>query len=87
MWKLGDILTSTPRIASSIPLGKYNETYSDRTYGPPSDNTTFTGGDTYRNRGMVFAGGNDGMLHAFKLGKLEQFWSCHPGSRYWRRPD
>jgi type IV pilus assembly protein PilY1 len=78
VWKLGDILTSTPRIASSIPLGKYYETYSDRTYGPPSDNTTFTGGTVYRDRGMVFAGGNDGMLHAFKLGKLEQFWTSTP---------
>ena len=75
VWKLGDILTSTPRIVSSIPLVKYYETYSDRTYGPISDNTTFTGGNIYKNRGMVFAGGNDGMLHAFKLGKLEQGWS------------
>jgi type IV pilus assembly protein PilY1 len=75
VWKLGDILTSTPRIVSSIPLVKYYETYSDDTYGPVSDNTTFTGGTTYKNRGMVFAGGNDGMLHAFKLGKLEQSWT------------
>jgi len=69
VWKLGDILNSTPRIAASFPLNTYDRTYNDNTYG------AFIRGTTYRNRGMVFAGGNDGMLHAFKLGKLEFSWT------------
>ena len=40
IWKLGDIIYSTPKIVN------------------------------YRDYSVVFTGGNDGMLHAFKLGKL-----------------
>ena len=40
IWKLGDIIYSTPKIAD------------------------------YDDYSVVFAGGNDGMLHAFKLGKM-----------------
>ena len=65
VWKLGDIINSTPKIVSRVPLNTYEKTYSDTTY------KSFTNSSTYRNRGMVFVGGNDGMLHAFKLGKLE----------------
>ncbi|MBI5342872.1 MAG: hypothetical protein HZB63_06105, partial [Deltaproteobacteria bacterium] len=65
VWKLGDIIDSTPRIVAGIPLNKYNTIYGDATYA------TFIGDNNYKNRGMVFAGGNDGMLHAFRLGKLE----------------
>jgi type IV pilus assembly protein PilY1 len=64
VWKLGDIINSTPRVVASVPLNKYDTTYNDFTYKAFTDNTT------YKNRGMVFAGANDGMLHAFKLGKL-----------------
>ena len=69
VWKLGDIVDSTPRIVSGIPLNKYNLIYNDTTYQSFIDNTN------YKNRGMVFAGGNDGMLHAFRLGKLELTWT------------
>jgi type IV pilus assembly protein PilY1 len=69
VWKLGDIVDSTPRIVSGIPLNKYDEIYADLTYKSYIDNTN------YKNRGMVFAGGNDGMLHAFRLGKLELTWT------------
>lgn len=65
VWKLGDILNSTPKISSWIPLNTYDQTYLDISY------KAFLDSSTYRDRGMVFAGGNDGMLHAFKLGKLE----------------
>ena len=69
-WKLGDIISSTPRIQSSIPLNSYNakETdggYNDISYGK------FVGTANYKNRGMVYTGANDGMLHAFKLGYLK----------------
>ncbi|MBE0425164.1 MAG: hypothetical protein IBX72_00765 [Nitrospirae bacterium] len=65
VWKLGDILSSTPRIASWLQLNNYDTRYSDTTY------KDFISSLTYKNRGMVFTGGNDGMLHAFKLGKLQ----------------
>ena len=79
-WKLGDIITSTPKIGSWIPLGTYHKTYSDTTYGPlgydpqltdPVDTTKFITTSGYKNRGIVFVGANDGMLHAFKLGTIE----------------
>jgi type IV pilus assembly protein PilY1 len=70
VWRLGDIVNSTPRIVASVPLNKYDSVYSDTTYKAfISDNAV------YLSRGMVFAGGNDGMLHAFRLGKLELSWT------------
>jgi len=69
VWKLGDVVNSTPRIVASVPLNKYDTVYSDTTYKSFIDNTG------YKNRGMVFTGGNDGMLHAFRLGKLELSWT------------
>lgn len=70
VWRLGDIVNSTPRIVASVALNKYDSVYSDTTYKAfISDNVV------YQNRGMVFAGGNDGMLHAFRLGKLELSWT------------
>lgn len=65
VWKLGDILNSTPKVMSWIPLNSYNLKYADDTY------YEFINSYSYKQRGVVFAGGNDGMLHAFKLGKLE----------------
>ncbi len=65
VWKLGDIVHSTPRISGGVPLNSYYKFFSDWTYKAYTDNANYT------NRGMVFTGGNDGMLHAFKLGKLE----------------
>jgi type IV pilus assembly protein PilY1 len=68
VWKLGDVLNSTPRIASWMPLNTYDTKYNDTTY------KAFVGTAGYVNKGMVYAGGNDGMLHAFKLGQLELRW-------------
>ena len=65
VWKLGDIVYSTPRVVSSVPLNSYLEDYYDNTY------RDFTSTTNYKNRGMVFVGANDGMLHAFRFGKLE----------------
>ena len=75
VWKLGDVVNSTPRIVASVPLNKYDTVYNDTTYKSFIDNTN------YKNRGMVFTGGNDGMLHAFRLGKLELSWTGRPGRR------
>lgn len=70
VWKLGDIVSSTPKILSNVRLNTYHLTppngYNDTTY------TEFINTSVYKNRGMVFVGANDGMLHAFKLGLLEE---------------
>ncbi|NOY39153.1 MAG: hypothetical protein GXO95_02670 [Nitrospirae bacterium] len=64
VWKLGDIINSTPATVSWTPLNTYDTAYHDNTY------YNFINSSSYQNRGMVFVGANDGMLHAFKLGKL-----------------
>ena len=69
VWKLGDIIDSTPRISSWVPLNFYNRDYGDTTY------SSYLSSATYTNRGMVYVGANDGMLHAFKLGTLTLKWS------------
>jgi type IV pilus assembly protein PilY1 len=75
VWMLGDIINSTPKVASRVPLNTYQKTYNDLTY------KNYVESPGYRDRGMVFAGANDGMLHAFKLGKLE-----FPGDNTWTGP-
>lgn len=73
VWKLGDIISSTPRIMGPAYLNNFNGPspfgYNDTTY-----NDFITSND-YKDRQLVFVGANDGMLHAFKLGKLLQNWS------------
>lgn len=63
-WKLGDIISSTPRLQTTSQLNTYGESYGDTSY------TAFTSSSNYKKRGMVYVGVNDGMLHAFKFGKL-----------------
>jgi type IV pilus assembly protein PilY1 len=73
VWRLGDIVNSTPRIQSFAPLNSYHlvrpNGYFDTTY------SQFINQDSYKNRGMAYVGANDGMLHAFFLGNLKQNWS------------
>ena len=67
-WKLGDIISSTPSLQSNSRLQSYDlgtpAGYNDKSYA------AFISSPDYKNRGMVYVGANDGMLHAFKLGKL-----------------
>lgn len=69
VWKLGDIISSTPKLQSWVPLNNYHLLapygYGDSTY------QKFVESKNYKNRGMVYVGSNSGMLHAFKLGLLE----------------
>jgi type IV pilus assembly protein PilY1 len=73
VWKLGDIVSSTPKIQSSVPLNTYHsyppDGYLDSTY------LEFIQDASYKSRGMSYVGGNDGMLHAFKFGNLQQTWT------------
>jgi type IV pilus assembly protein PilY1 len=69
-WKLGDIVNSTPRLISTVPTNSYSlapsSGYGDSSYGQ------FTSSYNYKHRGMAFVGANDGMLHAFRLGILDE---------------
>lgn len=78
VWKLGDIINSTPQISSWLQLNGYNTYYADASYTAFVKDTgstlPLTSTARYQNRGMVFVGANDGMLHAFRLGKLGLDW-------------
>jgi type IV pilus assembly protein PilY1 len=72
-WVLGDIVDSSPRVQSSSPLNSFHKNppdgYADASY------YAFTHASNYLSRGMSYIGANDGMLHAFKHGTLEQSWT------------
>lgn len=57
VWKLGDIVHSTP-VTISAPPDNYDIIYADESYG--NYRTAMAGRET-----MVYVGANDGMLHAF----------------------
>jgi hypothetical protein len=69
VWKLFDNVNSTPKVASFIPSNRYDKVYGDSTY------KEFTETNYYKNRSIVAAGGNDGILHFFNLGSLTVFKS------------
>lgn len=66
VWKLGDIINSTPRLQTEVRLNSYNlkqpSGYSDTSYDQ------YIKSKDYNQRGAAYVGANDGMLHAFKLG-------------------
>ncbi len=64
VWKLGDIINSTPKIQSDKPLSGFHLDYGDESY------RQFITSDDYTYRGMAYVGANDGMLHAFRFGKI-----------------
>jgi Tfp pilus assembly protein, tip-associated adhesin PilY1 len=66
-WKLGDIINSTPSVVSSEPVNIYHLRYNDGTY------LRYIQRNEYKNRAsFMFVGANDGMLHAFRMGRLVQ---------------
>lgn len=73
VWKLGDIVHSTPRIVGNTPLNTYHIDYMDSTYqefvksADPSNPTLY---ETREN--VVYFGANDGMLHCVNMGILKE---------------
>jgi Tfp pilus assembly protein, tip-associated adhesin PilY1 len=66
-WRLGDIISSTPSVVSSEPVNIYHLRYNDGTY------LQYIRTPEYKNRtSFVFVGANDGMLHAFRIGRIRQ---------------
>lgn len=60
LWKLGDIVNSTP-VTIAKPVENYGSMYDDASY--------YEFLNLYRNREtVVYVGANDGMLHAFSAG-------------------
>ena len=82
VWKMGDIVSSTPLSMSPGALNTYNLQppygYNDQSYG------RYIRSNDYQNRQLVFAGANDGMLHAFWLGKLLQKWPGKDRTKWWQ---
>jgi type IV pilus assembly protein PilY1 len=69
VWKLGDIIASTPKIQSGVKLQNYDVSV----YGGGYDDVSyfnFTDTTAYKQRGMAYVGANDGMLHAFNIGSF-----------------
>jgi type IV pilus assembly protein PilY1 len=72
VWKLGDIVDSTP-VPVSKPVENYNTIYSDESY------QTYC--DKYKDREtVVYVGANDGMLHAFTS------WNFNSSSKTYEEP-
>ena len=66
VWKLGDIINSTPKIFGSTALNTYHINYADSTY------YQYVASDGYKKKSSVaFIGANDGMFHAFRVGYLK----------------
>ncbi len=64
VWKLGDIISSTPKVQSNRPLSGFHLDYGDTSY------ESFIASKDYAGRGMVYVGANDGALHAINMGKV-----------------
>jgi type IV pilus assembly protein PilY1 len=66
VWKLGDIISSTPKTEAWVRLNTYDSEapngYADSSYWQ------YTNSLDYDGRGMAYVGANDGMLHAFNFG-------------------
>jgi type IV pilus assembly protein PilY1 len=69
VWKLGDIITSTPKVQSNRPLSGYHIDYGDTSY------ESYIASNNYKGRGMVYVGANDGALHAINLGTVSSLSS------------
>ncbi len=64
-YKLGDVVYSTPRMSPNSYVNGYNTMYGDDTY------TSFVENRISSVTPIAIVGGNDGMVHAFKVGKIK----------------
>lgn len=64
VWKLGDIVASTPQPQTSKQLQAFDTAYKDNSYN------LFYNSAAYQSRDMVYTAANDGMLHAFRVGQV-----------------
>lgn len=73
-WKLGDIIFSTPKISPNRAVNGYYTRYGDATY---QEFVTNTVADFVP---VAVMGANDGMVHAFRVGKMED---VKPATETW----
>lgn len=74
VWKLGDIISSTPKVFANTPLNTYHIDYGDSTYFNyvAVKDSNSNGVANYKEKSsMAFVGANDGVLHAFRVGYLK----------------
>ncbi|MCX7823143.1 MAG: PilC/PilY family type IV pilus protein [Syntrophobacterales bacterium] len=64
-WKLADTVYSTPRIVTNKAVNGYDIRYGDVTYGE------FIDEKIKNQKAIIVLGSNDGMIHAFRLGRVE----------------
>jgi len=65
VWKLGAVVTSTPRVLRDQPVSSYAD--PEETYNSFGNSSAVSDRDS-----MVFVGANDGMLHAFYTGEVSE---------------
>ncbi|MBN1626082.1 MAG: hypothetical protein JW944_06110 [Deltaproteobacteria bacterium] len=73
VWKLGDIIHSTP-VSVSKPMDNYHIIYGDEYYGTYYKNNL-------NRETVIYVGANDGMLHAFTSGVYD------PDTKKYEMPD
>jgi len=66
VYKLGDIINSTPQILSNTPVNMYHFIYRDWSYYEYVQSQTVQSREP-----VVFFGANDGMVHAVGIGKIK----------------
>jgi type IV pilus assembly protein PilY1 len=72
VWKFGDVISSTPKVFSGSPNNTYHLDYGDNTY------YSYISSSTYKDKSSIaFVGANDGLLHAFRVGYLND---TNPGA-------
>ncbi|MGQ9618313.1 MAG: pilus assembly protein [Candidatus Aminicenantia bacterium] len=71
VWKLGDIVHSTPRVVGNNPINSYHLDYLDTTYQEFVKSSDPNNPTLYESRkNVIYVGANDGMLHCINMGKL-----------------
>ncbi len=70
VWKLGDIVYSTPRVQTDYKYCSNGTSFSSQACSEDSDCTSQTYNTCQKEESIVFVGANDGMLHAFQTGIL-----------------
>jgi type IV pilus assembly protein PilY1 len=80
VWKLGDVISSTPKVLANTPSNTYHIDYGDTSYFEylRSSGTDFVASGYadattgYADRSaLALVGANDGVLHAFRVGYLK----------------
>lgn len=66
VWKLGDVISSTPKVFGNTALNAYDTNYQDTTY------SDYVSSSSYKQRSaLALIGANDGIVHAFRVGYLK----------------